>query len=269
VLAAFFLKTYGGFMLKIEDITEDGEPVGEGTPWSLGGYVLKYSGALYPFDPKGMLNPLDPVNLVLCWPLPEEEEGEVDDDFESVLNTMLAVTQFRKKGFEVVTKYKSGAARTIKLADGSDTVVILGDYAKSHKLLLPILSTQLSESYDQSAIELWNSLGFKTPPHYGIYKTENTYSVDGWQGASLLSGEKTITYYNIIGGGKKVVVKKTYVDAEVQEISDSDNRDWDFGNIEHTEYHITVTPISNFPTLKASTLRSTTPQFVWEDKNDL
>lgn len=255
-------------MLDIEDILEDGEAVGEGTPFHLGGYVLEYSGAWYPFDAKGMLNPLDPVNLILCWPLPEEE-GEVDEDFESVLNTMLAVTQFRKKGFEVVTKYKSGAARTIKLADGSDTVVILGDYAKGHKLLLPILSTQLSESYDQSAIELWKSLGFRTPPHYGICKTENTYNVDGWQGASLLSGDKTITYYNIIGGGKKVVVKKTYVEAEVQEISDDGDRDWDFGYVEHAEYHVTVTPISNTPSLKAAPFRSTTPQFVWEDKNDL
>ena len=252
-------------MLKIEDITEDGEQVGEGTPWSLGGYVLKYSGALYPFDPKGLLNPLDPVNLVLCWPLPEEE-GEVDDDFESVLNTMLAVTQFRKKGFEVVTKYKSGAARTIKLADGSDTVVILGDYAKSHKLLLPILSTQLSESYDQSAIELWNSQGFKTPPHYGIFKTEHTYSLDGWQGASLLSGSKTITYYNIIGGGKKVVVKKTYNDAEVQEISDDDGRDWDYRWLENTAYHVSVTPFNESPALKAAPFHSTTPQFKWEDR---
>lgn len=252
-------------MLKIEDITENGEPVGEGVPFQLGGYVLEYSGAWYPFDPKGMLNPLDPVNLILCWPLPEEE-GEVDDDFESVLNTMLEVTRFRKCGFSVITKYKSGAARTIKLADGSDTVIILGDYAKEHRLLLSILSTQLSESYDQSTIELWKSLGFRTPPHYGIFKTENTYSLDGWQGSSLLSGSKTITYFNIIGGGKKVVVKKTYDDAEVQEISDSDDRDWDYGSIEHTAYNVSVTPFSGGPTLKAAPFHSTTPKFKWEDK---
>lgn len=252
-------------MLKIEDITESGEPVGEGTPFHLGGYVLEYSGALYPFDAKGLLNPLDPVNLILCWPLPDEE-GEADETFESVLNTMLEVTRFRKCGFSIVTKYKSGAARTIKLADGSDTVIILGDHAKEHKLLLPILSTQLSESYDQSTIELWQSLGFRTPPHYGIFKNEKTYSLDGWQGASLLSGKKTITYYNIIGGGKKVVVKKTHDDAEVQEVSDSDNRDWDFGYIDHVAYHVSVTPISETTALKASPFHGTTPQFKWEDR---
>ena len=252
-------------MLKVKDITENGEPVGDGTPFQSGGHILEYSGSFYPFDQKGLLNPLDPVNLILCWPLPEEE-GTVDEDFESVLNTMLEVTRFRKCGFSVITEYKSGAARTIKLADGSDTVIILGDYAKEHRLLLHILSTQLSEAYDQSKIDLWKSLGFKAPPHYGIFKTENTYSLDGWQGTALLSGSKTVTYFNIIGGGKKVVVKKTYIDAEVQEVSDDDDRDWDFGHIENVAYQVSVTSVSNRTALKAAPFHGTTPQYKWEDR---
>lgn len=254
--------------MKVEDIIEDGEQVGDtvnGVPFHLGGYVLEYSGAWYPFDAKGMVNPLDPVNLVICWPV-NPDGGDVDEGLESVLDTVLAVTGFRKKGFEVVTKYKSGAARTIRLLDGSDSVVILGDYAKEHKLLLPILSTQLSAAYDQSSIDLWKSLGFQTPPHYGAWKNENTYSVDGWHGSALLDGKKKITYYNIVGGGKKVTVKKTYVDAEVQEISDDDDRDWDYGYFERTTYEVSVVPFEDRPSLKSAPFHGTTPRYTWEDK---
>ena len=62
------------------------------------------------------------------------------------------------------------------------------------------------------------------------------------------------------------MIKKPNNWNEVQEISDSDNRDWDFGYIEHAEYHVTVTPISNTPSLKAAPFHGTTPQFKWEDK---
>jgi hypothetical protein len=253
------------YMLKVEDITEEGSPVGEGTPYLVGAYVLEYSGALYPFDTKGLRNPLDPINLVLCWPLPDEE-GEEDTEFESVLETMVAVTQFRKKGFHVLTRYKSGAARTIQLLDGSDSVVILGDYAKDNNLLLPILSTQLSDEYDQTSIDLWKELGFKTPSQYYTYKVEKTYGVDGWHGTSLLEGEKNVTYYNILGGGKKVTVKKVHVDAEEQEVSDSDDRDWDYGHVEHFSYEVKVSACTDKPTLKTKPFHSTTPKYTWEDK---
>ena len=255
-------------MLKVEDILEDGESVGGGTPFHLGGYVLKYSGAWYPFDSKGLLNPLDPVNLILCWPLCSDDElSDEDEDFESVLETMLAVTDFRKKGFSVMTRYKSGAARTIKLNDGTDKVVILGDYAKDKKLLLPILSTQLSDMYVQSNVELWKSLGFRTPPHYGICKTDCDYAVDGCHGDSILSGTDHVTYYNIIGGGKKVTVKKVHREAEVQTVSDDDDRDWDYGYTEYTTYSVAVKPFSESLELKAAPFHKTTPDYVWEDKN--
>lgn len=256
-------------MLKVEDILEDGESVGGGTPFHLGGYVLKYSGAWYPFDSKGLLNPLDPVNLILCWPLCSDDElSDEDEDFESVLETMLAVTDFRKKGFSVMTRYKSGAARTIKLNDSTDKVIILGDYAKDKKLLLPILSTQLSDMYVQSNVELWKSLGFHTPPHYGICKTDCDYAVDGWHGDSVLSGTDHITYYNIIGGGKKVTVKKVHREAEVQTVSDDDDRDWDYGYTEYTTYSVAVKPFSESLELKAAPFHKTTPDYVWQDKGN-
>lgn len=256
-------------MLKVEDILEDGESVGGGTPFHLGGYVLKYSGAWYPFDSKGLLNPLDPVNLILCWPLCDDDElSDEDEDFESVLETMLAVTDFRKKGFSVMTRYKSGAARTIKLNDSTDKVIILGDYAKDKKLLLPILSTQLSDMYVQSNVELWKSLGFHTPPHYGICKTDCDYAVDGWHGDSVLSGTDHITYYNIIGGGKKVTVKKVHREAEAQTVSDDDDRDWDYGYTEYTTYSVAVKPFSESLELKAAPLHKTTPDYVWQDKGN-
>ena len=255
-------------MLKVADILEYGELQGEGSPYIRDGFVMKHSGGLYPFVSKGMLNPLDPVNLILCWHLGVDFSG-CDSGVETVLDTMLAVTRCRKTGFTVMTRYKSGAARTVKLDDGTEKVVILGDYAKEKRLILPILSTQLSDKYDQSSIPLWSSLGFRTPPHYGICCNENTYSVDGWHGSNLLEGSDTITYYNIIGGGKKVTVKKTHRDAQVQSVSDEMDRDWDYGNIEVTNYEVTVKPFNDEkPTLKAGPFHKTTPKYVWQDKGE-
>lgn len=255
-------------MLKVEDILEDGESQGEGLPYIRDGFVLEYSGGLYPFDTNGMLNPLDPVNLLLCWHL-DEDFGCEDDGFETILKTMLAVTKIRKAGFSVVTQYKSGAARAVKLNDSTDKVLILGDYAKANKLVLPILSTQLSDNYDQSGIPLWKGLGFKTPPHYGICCSEQTYPVDGWHGGELLDGSDTVTYFNIIGGGKKVTVKKVYRDVQVQSVSDDMDQDWDYGAFEGTKYEITVKPFKDEkPTLKAGPFHKTTPKYVWQDKGE-
>lgn len=256
-------------MLTVEEILEEGESVGGGTPYCKDCFVLSYSGGLYPFDSKGMLNPLDPVNLILCWPLCSDDDiCDEDEDFESVLDTMLAVTDFRKKGFSVMTRYKSGAARTIKLNDGTDKVIILGDYAKEKKLLLPILSTQLSDMYVQSNVELWKSLGFRTPPHYGISRTDCDYDVDNWQGDSALSGTDHVTYYNIIGGGRKVTVRKVHREAEVQTVSDDNDRDWDYGYTDFTTYKVSVTPFSESLEPKTAPSHKTTPKYVWQDKGE-
>ena len=253
-------------MLTVEKILEEGTAVGGDTPYSKGCYVLSYSGGFYPFDSKGMLNPLDPVNLILCWPI-IGSQGDEDSDFEAILETMLAVTDFRKKGFSVMTRYKSGAARTIKLNDDTDKVIILGDYAKEKKLLLPILSTQLSDMYVQSNVELWKRLGFRTPPHYGICRSDCDYAVNGLHGDSVLEGNDHVTYYNIIGGGRKVTVKKVHREAEVQSVSDDDDRDWDYDYVDLVHYGIEVKPFSETLTLKAAPFHKTTPDYVSEDKN--
>lgn len=252
-------------MLKTEDILENGELQGNGSPFTPNGFVMEYSGAWYPFVDTGMINPLDPVNLLLCW-CTAEGFGDEDSGFETVLNTMLAVTEIRKAGFSIVTRYKSGAARTVRLDDGTDKVIILGDYAKEKGLLLPILSTQLSDKYDQSLIPLWKSLGFTTPPHYGTCINENTYTVDGWHGEYLLDGSDTVTYYNIIGGGKKITIKKTYRDTLIQTVSDDSDRDWDYGSFEGTRYEIKVEPFQEKPVLKSKPFHKTTPDYVWQDK---
>lgn len=255
-------------MLKTEDILESGELQGDGSPFTPNGFVMKYSGSFYPFVDTKMINPLDPVNLLLCWGR-EDGFGDKDSGFESVLDTMLAVTEIRKAGFSVVTRYKSGAVRTVKLDDGTDKVIILGEYAKEKGLLLPILSTQLSDKYDQSLISLWKSLGFTTPPYYGICSNESTYPVDGWHGENLLDGSDTVTYYNIIGGGRKITVKKTCRDALTQTVSDDADRDWDYGNIEGTKYEIKVEPFhEGKPVLKSAPFHKTTPDYVWQDKEN-
>ena len=262
MLAALFL-TYRGKMLNEQEILKNGSPVGGLEAYCKGNTVIEYSGGLYPFHGESMLNPLDPVNLILSWPiLGSYIDG--DSDFESILETMLAVTDFRKKKFSVMTRYKSGAARTIKLEDGSDKIVILGDFAKARKLSLPILSTQLSDQYRQDGIEIWKSLGFRTPPHYGISVSEQTYGVDGWNGSRLLDGTDDVTYYNIIGGGRKVTVKKVHREANVQEVSDDMGSDWDYSYVDLVRYSIEVKPFSE--SLNAQ-YRKTTPNYVWEDKN--
>lgn len=252
-------------MLNAQEIAANGEPVdGEGSPYYEDGSVLKYSGGLYPFRNGKLINPLDPVNLLLCWPVLngyDENEG-----FERILSTMLAVTRFRKKKYTVLTRYKSGAARTIKLEDGTDNIIILGDHAKQNSLCLPILSTQLSDEYRQDGIEVWKSLGFRTPPHYGIFMTEQTYGVDGGKGSRLLDGTDEVTYYNIIGGGRKVTVKKVHRDASVQEGSDDADRDWDYDYVDLVRYYIEVKPFSETSNLKTAPFRKTTPTFVWEEK---
>lgn len=184
---------------------------------------------------------------------------------------MLAVTEFRKKKYTVITRYKSGAARTIKLEDGTDNIIILGDHAKQHSLCLPILSTQLSDNYDQTDVKLWKELGFHTPPHYGICVKTSVYGVDGWHGMSLMEGTDTVTYYNIVGGGKKITIKKRRREVESQEVSSDEDRDWDFESVDETEYDIQVEIDSQRKAeyRKKAFVASghpTTPNFVWEDK---
>lgn len=252
-------------MINEETVLEDGETLGSGSAYFEDQYVVKYSGNLYPFKGDHMLNPLDPVNLILSWGI-LEGDGFEDDEFERVLNTMAAVSRFRKAKFSVVTKYSSGAVRTIKLENGSDKVVILGDYAKEHRLILPILSTQLSSAYAQEGIPLWGKLGFTTPPHYGICSADSSYDVSGWRGASLLDGSEEVTYWNIIGGGKKITVKKVKRDVEEQSISQDDDRDWDYGCDESVYYGIKVSDIEQKPSLTSAPFKKTTPQYVWQDK---
>lgn len=249
-------------MLNEQEIFKNGNTVGGHEAYCKGNTVIEYSGGLYPFHGETMLNPLDPVNLILSWPILGSYCGDYDSGFESILETMLAVTDFRKKKFSVMTRYKSGAARTIKLEDGSDKIIILGDFAKARKLSLPILSTQLSDEYRQDGIEVWKSLGFRTPPHYGISMTEQTYSVDGWKGSRLLDGTDDVTYYNIIGGGRKVTVKKVHREASVQEVSDDVDSDWDYDYVDLVHYGIEVKPFSETLTLKAAPFHKTTPDYV-------
>lgn len=251
-------------MINIDDILEDGDQMGCGVSYTPDSFVMKYSGGLYPFQGGNLLNPLDPLNLILSWEIINDDTGledgsDEDREFERVLDTMLAVTSFRKRKYEIITRYKSGAARAIKLLDGSDKVVILGDYARDNGgLILPILSTQLSDNYRQEDIPAWKEFGFRTPPHYEICTSEQDYRVDGVNDIDVLEGTDEVTYYDIIGGGKKVVIKKVHREAEKQEISDSEDRDWDYGWVEGTAYSITVH--------KDSSYHPTTPNFVWEEK---
>ena len=254
-------------MIKESTILEDGEILGDGgNSFYPGHFVVSYSGNLYPFSEKGMLNPLDPFNLIVSLPV---VGTELDDSvLNKVINTMLSVTEIRKAGFTVITRYDSGAARTVHLEDGSNKVIILGDLAKNRHLILPILSTQLSGDYDQSKIEPWKSHGFKTPPHYGINTVENTYSVNEWHGDTLVEGTKEITYYNIIGGGKKLSVKKVRCDYDTQSVDTDGDSDWEYGNVERTSYSMSEQNIEEPKPFKTKPYRGTTPEYVWQDKGE-
>ena len=236
-----------------QTILEEGYGVGAGND-SLyrNSFVMSYNGSLYPFCNGKMLNPLDPVELLCC--MDSGYDDRAIETAKKICRTVYMASKLRKEGYTIITRYKSGAPKTI-LESKTDNVLILGDLAKKENLLLPILSTQLAdEQYDQSSVDAWKERGFKTPRKYDI--VDKTSYVMSGAGEDLDEVESQVTNYKFGG----ICVSFVHAEGESRTVSDDQDRDWDYEHFEDDYmeiYREAPDPIPN---------KTEHPKFVWQDK---
>ena len=222
--------------------------------------LLLSNGYAYPFIGKRMLNPLDPVELLLSI---VDVDEDIDDDKAmewayKICRTVHEAWRIRKSGYSVVTRHKSGAPRVV-LDKVTDKVIILGELASSNNLILPILSTQLADNgYEQSNVEAWKERGFVTPEKYDVrYRTStfedpdpepwfnyNTRTVESWH----------------FGGYGFYFFKD---ESESTEISNDDDRDFDYVGDVREYFRIEKDKEQVVHGVPNKTER---PEFVWQDK---
>lgn len=234
------------------------------------GSLVQLDGCYYPYRDQIMQNPLDPANLLLCAPVfvedscsDEDSDGKGTEFVERVLNTLLHATDLREKGYKISTAYNSGAPRAI-IQNGTENTIILGEYSKTHGLLLPLLSTQLADSrYRQENIDVWKERGFTTPPKYKCYVSTYNDNLEGRQYGTMAYvsfGYKEQTYYNVYGGGLKITIVKKHSELEIEDYEDDD--DGSFEGREYTNWRIEkVERTPDHPV-------SSKPKFVWQDKGE-
>jgi hypothetical protein len=156
---------------------------------------------------------------------------------DKLLMTCTVATEIREKSPVFITKCNSGAPKTL-LVDGK--VVILGDKAKKDGLMLSILSSQIAgDSYDQSSVDAWKSLGFIKPR---ILKVK---CKGGWHESSQRP-ERVWRTYTIDGG---------YPVMEVKVIDGEDGIRIEYG-------------FDNTPNREVFRKFMTTPKYVWQDKGE-
>ena len=236
-----------------QTILEEGHEVGAGNdPLYRNSFVMSYNGSLYPFCNGKMLNPLDPVELLCC--LGSGHDDRAIETAMKICRTVDRAFELRKDGYSIITRYKSGAPKAI-LENKTNNVLILGDLAKKENLLLPILSTQLAdEQYDQSSVDAWKERGFKTPRKYDI--VDKTCNVNQWEGGDWDEVEYQESRYKI----DDICVSFTHTERERREVSEDENRDWDYEYVEDDYmeiYREAPDPIPN---------KTEHPKFVWQDK---
>lgn len=236
-----------------QTILEEGHEVGTGNdPLYRNSFVMSYNGSLYPFFNGKMLNPLDPVELLCCMGSGYDERAF--KTAEKICHTVDMASKLRENGYTIITRYKSGAPKAI-LESKTNNVLILGDLAKKENILLPILSTQLAdEHYDQSSVDAWKERGFKAPRKYAI--VEKTSDVDQRKSGEWDEIEsKTLSYK--FGG---ICVSFTHTEGERREVSEDENRDWDYEYIKTDSLWISREEPNRIPN------KTEHPKFVWQDK---
>ena len=236
-----------------EEIVREGWEIGSGDSYYRDGIVIYHNGYLYPFRGGKMVNPLDPMNIILCMEIIKEFDSKDSKFIRQVCDTVLKANEIRKAGYSIITRYKSGAPKAV--LDSTNNVIILGELAKSNKLILPILSTQLSDgSYDQSSIAVWKERGFRTPAKYTA-----EFSHSEWSGDSGEFGQdytsRTSDSYTI---GDYIV---SFVEEEktVTEINDSDGPDLDYSGWSRS--FVTIERA-----VESSLSKTERPEFVWQDR---
>lgn len=195
--------------------------------------VVAVDGALYPLRDGKLLNPLDPVNLLMSMPCNDSCNFGAAATYlkyvAMILNTVLQAQYFRKNGYHIISRKDSGAPTVIKTSD--EKVHILGEIAKKDNLYYPILCMQLvDDRYNQSSTSPWDAYGFKNPPFYNI---ETGY--DDSHNEDYLETSHTQSHYHIVRKGDDEVLTVTLerVVGKEADIPDPDSYGWiykDFDN---------------------------------------
>lgn len=241
-----------------EKILEEGCTVGSGTgAFYKDAEVVSYNGSLYPFRDGKMFNPLDPMNLLTCLgDLGDDDGAEAMAVARQICETLREATELRKIGFDIVTKYKSGATKVI-LQHATDNVIILGELAKQKGLILPILSVQLSDGeYDQSSIDVWKERGFTTPPKYSVTLETGSYNYDDYNEYGPRHVDRELTNYHI----GDYIISFIHEEGEEAEVSDDEDRDWDYVGFDRELWYVFKDVPERIPQ------KTERPKYVWQDK---
>lgn len=222
--------------------------------------LLLLDGHVYPFIDTHMLNPLDPVALLLSIVGVGENTGD-DKAMEwasKICRTVHEAWRIRKSGYSIVTRYKSGSPRVV-LDKVTNKVIILGELASSKNLILSILSTQLSDNgYEQSNVEAWKERGFTTPEKYDVSYCTSTWE-DPNPGFGYIYKTRTLKSWHFGGYGFYFIKEES----EVEEVSNDNNRDFDYEGAEHEYFRIEKDKEQETCGAPGKTER---PHYVWQDK---
>lgn len=203
-------------------------------------FAVFADGAWYPFINGKLSNPLDPITLLESMLAIAGPSGSVSPmalPIDKLLMTCTVATEIREKSPVFITKCNSGAPKTL-LVDGK--VVILGDKAKKDGLMLSILSSQIAgDSYNQSSVDAWKSLGFNKPR---ILKVK---CKGGWHESEQRNEKVWRTY----------TIDDKYPVMEVQVIDSEDGFRIKYG-------------FDNTPNREVFRKFMTTPKYVWQDKGE-
>ena len=187
--------------------------------------VVNVDGSSYPLSMGHLVNPLAPVNLIICMPGNDEPDHPSIPHVLKILDTIFAAQGLRTVGYEIVSRKDSGAPTVIKERNGF--VNGLGDYAKKHNLYYPLLCAQLADSeFIQDRVHPWNEYGFKTPPLYMIDVKGYVDHKEDLMEIRDISGR----LFRILNpdGSVCITVDIKHVEVEEATISDSDTHDLEY-----------------------------------------
>lgn len=214
--------------------------------------IVEDDGCFFPVVDGRLANPLDPESYISVFRRNEmyRKSGSVEL-LDKVLTTCEHATKFRNAGFEVVTYSTTGVPKVIK---SEGIVYILGDYSKKNNLIYPILCVQLSDStYDQSKSDAWSAYKFTTPEKIDTVSEFDSHPVRGHLGAD----ERYKTVYTLNADG---YVNQVKIIVNMFEQFTSRGRDVDYEVDFYSEEK---------PRKKRVVVKKTTPDFVWQDKEDV
>ena len=214
--------------------------------------IVEDDGSFFPVVDGRLANPLDPESYITIFRRNERyRTSSAVELLGKVLCTCRHASKFRKAGFDVITYSTAGVPKVIK---SEGIVHILGDYSKKNDLIYPILCVQLSDStYDQSKSDAWSAYKFATPDKIDTVSEFDSHPVRGHLGAD----ERSSTTYTLNSD--------KYVNQEIITIHTKD--EFTSRGL-YTDYEVTF-DFKEKPKKKKAVARKTTPDYVWQDKEDI